>query len=205
MFRARFVAAIALALMAMLVIIAVLMSQKPRVRLSRPRTIVAGTNAPITLRYIKTGEFNNGGYISFGTTLWATNHTSRNLSVTLSAIEVKTAAGWTTRTNLLQPLSFVAPGKPFGALLLQPHAVGYACLKLGDEPSDETWRLRAAVGEQMSVAEGAGRRIKLFPYLLNDRRRGDTNTPVNPFSTKISIFRDLGNVVSQEISPGSEQ
>lgn len=54
---------------------------------SRVRRIVK--SQPITFRYVKTGEFNNRGYISFGTIFWATNHTNNTLAISLSAIEVK--------------------------------------------------------------------------------------------------------------------
>ncbi len=97
-----------LALTATAVVVGVLMARNPTVPVARP--IASDTHPPVTLRYVKTGEFNNGGHISNGTILWPTNHTGRTISLTLSEVEVKTSLGW-TQTRPLQPLSFAAPGR----------------------------------------------------------------------------------------------
>lgn len=99
-----------------------LRSQPPR--LASQRQIVNGTNTPITFRYISTGQFNNGGYLSFGTTFWATNQTAHEIMVTLSAIEVKTGSNWTIRSRLTEPLRFYPPRKPLAPLTLAAAARG---------------------------------------------------------------------------------
>jgi len=104
------------------------------------------TNRPISIRYIKTGEFNNSGYVSFGTIFWATNHTTNTLALNLSAIEVKSGSNWLAQTGQEpSPLFFQSPGMYFARPFLTPHGAGYATTHLPPEPTGTTWRVKVAV------------------------------------------------------------
>jgi hypothetical protein len=158
-------------------------------------------NAPITLRYITTGEFKDHGTFYYGTTVWATNHTTEPLMISLSAIEVWTGSNWTTRGLQSQPLVFRPAGKRLTHPLLQSHVAGYATFELPGRPTSGSWRLRVGVEAQLSGSEETARHFQLYPSLLERRfRDGNTNISVNPFSTKMKFVKSLGQVVSQEIS-----
>jgi hypothetical protein len=175
-----------------------LRSQPPR--LASQRQIVNGTNTPITFRYISTGQFNNGGYLSFGTTFWATNQTANEIMVTLSAIEVKTGSNWTIRSRLTEPLRFCPPRKPLAPLLLQPHEAGFATIQLPGQPTDVTWRVRVDVAEKLTGLAATTKRLQLYPDLMERRLTGNTNIPASPFATNMSVFGRTTQAVSQEIS-----
>ena len=156
---------------------------------------------PITLRYIKTGEFNNQGNISYGTTFWATTHTDKVLAIQLSTLEVKAGSNWTTRRLQGQPLLFRPPTKPCRNTCcshmapVTPHSSS-----LG-QPTVGTWRVRVDVDGQLSGPAETTTRLRRYPSLMKRRfRTGDTNIPANPFSTNITSFKRVGQVVSQEIS-----
>lgn len=164
------------------------------------QTTATVTNCPVTFRYVKTGEFNDHGYISNGTTFWATNHTRTPLQIFLSAIEVKTGSNWATVPLQTQPLSFRPPGKPISDLVLQPHGAGYATVTLSGQPTSGTWRARAEVYQNLSGLEGQAMHLRRYPSLVERRFQGDTNISVNPLSTKMKFVRSLGQAMSQEIS-----
>jgi hypothetical protein len=158
------------------------------------------SNRPITLRYIKTGHFNNSGYGSFGTILWATNHTTNTLAVTLSAVEAKAGSNWIARPSPVQPLSFQPPGKPFAEHLLPPHGAGYATIQLPNQPTGTTWRVKVAVQPVLTGFADMTARVKRYPDLLQRRlQTGNTNIPVNPFKTNMVFFGKPTDVISQEI------
>jgi len=160
-------------------------------------------NAPITLRYIKTGEFRDGdhGALCCGTTVWATNHTEEPLFINLSAIEVWTGSNWIIRPLQSQPLLFHPAGKRLEQPSLRPHVAGYATFDLPGRPTNGSWRLRVGVDAELSGSEERARHLQLYPSLMQRRfRDGQTNIPVNPLSTKMKFFKSLGQVVSQEIS-----
>jgi len=94
---------------------------------------------PITFRYVKTGEFNNKGYISYGTVFWATNHTTNRFSLHLSAIENRVGTNWIVQSRQLEPLAFQGPGKPLAQYYLDPHSAGYATVQLSSAPIGTTW------------------------------------------------------------------
>jgi hypothetical protein len=165
------------------------------------QTAAIATNPPITLRYIKTGEFNNGGYISSGTTFWATNHTSETLVISQLAVEAKAGANWITVSHFMQPLMFRHPGKAVGQPHLQPHDAGYATIYLPGQPTSGTWRVRGEVSEQLTGTADTVTRVWRYPSLMERRyRTGSTNIPANPFSTNMTHFKGAGQVVSQVIS-----
>jgi hypothetical protein len=164
------------------------------------QTAPAATNQPIGFRYISTGQFNNGGYVSVGTTFWATNHTTNTLLITLSAIEIKAGSNWTTQARPYKPLQFRLPGSPFTESFLQPHAARYATVQLFGLQFGGIWRARVTVNEQLTGAARTTANLKKYPELLQRRYAlGQTNIPMNPFSTNISFFKRATEVLSQEV------
>jgi hypothetical protein len=162
---------------------------------------VNASNPPITLRYVTAGEFNDGGYLSFGTTFWATNHTGKPLLIGLSAIEVRAGSNWTTRLVPTEFLAFRPSGKPLAQHLLQPHVAGYATPQFSGWPTNGTWRLRVVVSEALTGSAATATRLWRYPSLMERRfRTGETNIPANPFSTNVTVFKRPVYVVSQEIS-----
>ena len=164
------------------------------------QTTATVTNSPLTFRYVTTGEFNDHGYISYGTTFWATNHTAKPLQIFLSAIEVKSGSNWTTRSLRSLPLVFRPPGSPRTALVLQPYAAGHATVQLSGQPTTGIWRARVDVYEQLSGLAGQAMHLRRYPSLVERSFQGATNISLNPLSTKLKFARSLGQAVSQEIS-----
>ena len=158
---------------------------------SQTQNALAATNPPVTLRWIKTGNFEG----NVGTTFWATNHTSSELVITVYAIETNTGSGWTAASHLLEPVYF----RSTAAGTLRPYSAAYATLQLAGKPIEGTWRIRASVGEKLSGAEGAVTRLRRYPFLVEQMVKGDTNIPMNPFSPNIGVLGRLADVVSQEI------
>ena len=158
------------------------------------------TNRPISFRYVQTGEFNNSGYISFGTIFWATNHTTNTLAVSLSAVEAKAGTNWIAQPSQMQSLSFQPPGKPFAQPLLQPHSAGYATIQLSNQPTGTTWRVKVAVQPVLTGFEDMTARVRRYPDQLQRRlHTGNTNIPLNPFNTDTVYFGKPTEVMSQEI------
>jgi hypothetical protein len=164
------------------------------------QTATTVTNSIVTFRYVKTGEFNDHGYLSRGTTFWATNHTGKPLQIFLSAVEVKSGSNWTTRPLPSEPLQFRPSGSPLTALVLQPHAAGHATVQLSGQPTTGIWRAKVDVYEQLSGLDGQAMHLRQYPSLVERRSHGDTNISLNPLSTKMKFARSLGQAVSQEIS-----
>ena len=159
------------------------------------------TNHPITFQYVKTGESNNGGYITSGTIFWATNHTTNTLAVDLRAIEVKTSSNWITQSRQLQPLIFQQSGKPITQPFLDPHTAGYATIQLSTQPTGTTWRAKVTVQAALTGIADTAARIRHYPELMQRRlRSGDTNIPANPFATNVTYFGKVTEILSQEIS-----
>lgn len=158
------------------------------------------TNQPITFRHITSGGFNAGGHLLGGTVFCATNHTTNIFDIWLSAIEVKTGTNWTVQARPMQCLLIQEPGKPAGSFYLNPHGSGYVTPKLPPQPNGTTWRARARVRPVLSGSEAAMARVRGTPSRLLTRfRTGDTNIPVDPFSTSIHVFGKGTEVLSQEI------
>ena len=155
----------------------------------------------ITFRYVKTGEFNNQGYISTGTVFWATNHTGNTLFIALSAVEVKAGSNWLSQSRVpiqMEMLEFQPAGKPSALPYLEPHQAGYATLQLFSEPTGGTWRVRARVQEQLTGVPEMSARVKIFlGGILGSRNRSSRG---NPFSKNMSFFGPPREVLSQEIS-----
>jgi hypothetical protein len=165
------------------------------------QTTPIATNATINLRHIKTGEFNDHGYLAYGTTFWATNHTSKALEIMVAAFEVRTGSNWMTLPLQSQPMKFRAAGQPLTGHVLQPHVAAYATLNLTGQPTGVTWRLKVDVYERLSGLPGTAAHLQHYPSLMERRlRTGDTNISANPLSTKMTFVKNLGQVVSQEIS-----
>lgn len=166
----------------------------------RPRRLGVITADPIALRYIQTGEFNNGGYTSSGTTFWATNHTSNTLMIHLSAIDVKNGSNWLTQSQPTRLISFQPQNAPYPLPTLAPHGAGYGTLQLPGLSPGSIWRMKVHVAEQLTGPEAAVARVKRYPSLLKVRvQSGDTNIPWTPFSPGFSFFGAGTEVVSQEI------
>jgi hypothetical protein len=160
------------------------------------------TNQLIGFRYIKTGEFNNGGYLMpFGAIFWATNRTTNMLSVTLSAIEIKKETYWVSPLQSSRRLPFQPPGQPpSGMGCLNPHAAGYASIQLSNQPSGTIWRAKVLVAPILTGFEDKVARIKHYPDLMQRRwRTGNTKTRMNPFATNMFFYGTPIEVRSQEI------
>lgn len=154
-----------------------------------PALITAMTNPAVTLKWIP-GNFE--GY--YGTTFWATNHTSNELVLTIFAIETNTPQGWVTASRELTILYFRNSGH------LKPHSAAFATVQLPEQPTEGKWRVRAGVGAKLTGVADKVARVKRYPMLAERRFRGDTNIPMNPFSSSFSLLGPLPDVVSQEIS-----
>ena len=156
---------------------------------------------PITFRYIKTGEFNNTGYISTGTIFWATNHTTNTLSITLGGIENKVGSNWVVQSYEWQPLLFAPPGTTGGQRYLAAHSAGYATVQLSSQPTGTVWRAKATVSSPLTGLSAQSKHLRLYPQILKDRlQSGNTNIPLNPFATNITFFGKFSHVLSQEVS-----
>lgn len=159
------------------------------------------TNRPITFRYIKNGEFNNKGYISYGTIFWATNHTTNTLAVDLATIENKAGSNWIVQSRQVQPLLFQPPGQPVGQFQLAPHTAGYATVQLSSQPTGTTWRAKATVAPVLTGFSATAARVRRYPDMVQRRLQyGNTNIPLNPFATNITFYGKTIDVVSQEVS-----
>jgi hypothetical protein len=159
------------------------------------------TNQPITFHYVKTGDFNNKGYISFGTIFWATNHTTNTFAVSLSAIENRVGSNWVVQYRPMQSLFFQPPGKPMAQLQLGPHAAGYATLQLSSQPTGTIWRAEASIAPVLTGLPDTVARIRRYPEMLRRRIQfANTNIPLNPFATNMTFFGKPTVVFSQEIS-----
>jgi hypothetical protein len=158
------------------------------------------TNSAVTFRYVKTGEFNDHGYISYGTTFWVTNHTAKRIQMQLLAIDVKSGTNWTTLPLPRQPLAFRTPGNPLTDLGLQPHGAGHATEELSGQPTTGTWRVRVDVYEVLSGWKGQAMHFRRYPELVKRRFQGNPNISLNPLSTQMKFVKSLGQVLSQEIS-----
>jgi hypothetical protein len=160
------------------------------------------SNQLITLRYVKTGDFNNKGYLSSGTIFWATNHTTNVFSMNLTAIETKVGSNWVVQYRRIEPLFFQPPGKPDHQHLLGPHFAGYATLQLPlSQRSGALWRAEAIIQPVLTGFPDKVARIKKYPEMLRDRiTYGNTNSFQNPFATNMSFMGSPTVVFSQEIS-----
>jgi hypothetical protein len=57
------------------------------------------------------------------------------------------------------------------------------------------------VAEKLTGTAATLKHIQRYPDLMERRlRTGDTNIPMNPFSTNLTFFESLGQVVSQAVS-----
>ena len=158
------------------------------------------TNLPISFRHVKTGEFNNKGYVSSGTIFWATNHTSNTVAISIAAIEVKNGTNWVVASRPVQPLLFKPPGKPIAEHFLGPHIAGYATIQLTKQSAGTTWRARVYVQPLLSGFADTATRVKHTPEFLQRRMQtGDTNIPVNLFATNMFFGGKSTEVVSQDI------
>ena len=155
----------------------------------------AAPRPEITFRYIKTGPFNDGGYITDGTILWATNHTSNTFGLHLSAVEIKSGSNWMTRPVPSEPLRFRSKGQAVPAMNLKPNASGYATVQLPIQPVGTTWRVRVDVAQELTGFDDLAARVKRYP-----QTSGNTKLPWNPFDKGITHFGNYTNLVSQEIT-----
>jgi hypothetical protein len=159
----------------------------------------ADTNAPITFRYVKTGEFNNNGYFLIGTTFWATNHTTNSFIVSLNSLENKVGSNWVVQSHLKEVLRFQAG--PMSRPLLGPHSAGYAAVQLTSQATGAVWRAEASIAPVLTGFPDRVARIERYPDMLRRRvQSGNTNIPVNPFATNMTYFGKTSMVYSQEIS-----
>ena len=166
---------------------------------SRKKAIIQGQ--PITIRYFKPRQPNTLGYLSIGTVFWTTNHTSNTLNVQLVGIEVQTGTNWIIQRCPRQSLEFVSPGNSDFPHWLNPHEASYTAIPLSNQPPGTTWRVRVEVAAKLSGIEESAARVTSYPNLLKMRLcTGNTNIPVNPFSTGMSYFGHPTQVVSEDTS-----
>jgi hypothetical protein len=156
------------------------------------------SNSPITLRYIKTGEFNDHGYLSYGTTFWATNHTTNTFSAHLVGVEGRDGTNWTIRPFAHQIMMPLRPrGGPLPAHVLGPHEAAYATLELPTQPTNGVWRVRANLSEKTTDANDIQRNLALAG---RQQGTGALGISANHYPTNMIFFKWAGQVVSQEIS-----
>jgi hypothetical protein len=178
------------------------------------------TNELISLRYIRRGEFLGQSHYLPGTFFWATNHTTKRLSITLRAVEVKVGSNWITQSNMIETLMF-QPASPTAAAPhayrfvpyatsvtphgdVDPHGTGYAYTRaqLTNFPSGTTWRVRASVQPVLTGLADRAARIKAYPGdLLDKLHGGNTNFPSKPstFSKRLTYMGRGTEVVSSEV------
>jgi hypothetical protein len=162
---------------------------------------MAATNAPISFRYVKTGEFNNRGYISYGTIFWATNHTTNIIGMHLAAVEVKAGTNWITRWSSQERIIIRLPGKASTQSLLNAHEAGYATIQLAIQPTGTVWRARVDVAKALGGGADAVARLRWYPTIVKDRfRTGNTNISLDLFDQRRTYFGQPSQVFSQEIS-----
>jgi hypothetical protein len=165
------------------------------------RNPFARSKPPITLRYVTTGQFNDGGYLSFGTTFWATNHTTNEYLISMAAIEVKVGTNWSTRLIPNEILMFRPTGEPLPRYGLPPHVAGYVTPAFSAWPTSGTWRLRVFASEKLTGMTATATGLWRYPGLMKRRfLTKDPNIPVNPFATNMVSYKNAVEVVSQEVS-----
>jgi RNA polymerase sigma factor (sigma-70 family) len=171
--------------------------QSPSTVAAVPREIPVDPNPPITLRYVSTGQFNDRGYLSVGTTFWATNHTTNSIGMRLAAIENKVGSNWVVQYRQTDLLTFRRPGQPFEDSLLGPHGARYATVKLTAQPTGAVWRVRATI---QPAFNGVAANLQHYPDLLRRRALGRTRASLNPFATNVTWFGPATYIFTQEVS-----
>ena len=140
-------------------------------------------------------------------TFWFTNHSGKSLAVTLGAVEIQTNGAWITYSQL--PLS----GRLFfptnqgnqgqRADLLAPHASGL-CRLLNQQlilPTNAVWRVKGMVVEPMEGGDAVVWMVGNARLLLEARRSGNTNLPLNPFARNYHRMGRPSVVVSEAVVP----
>jgi hypothetical protein len=171
------------------------------------------TNEPATLRYIRRGEFISQGADLSGTVFWVTNHTTKRIDITLSAVEVKVGSNWITQSSIIEGLMFQPVGRtepaPHGAPVsprgdVDPHGAGYAytSAQFAKLPPGTTWRVRAVVQPMLTGLADRAARIKAYPGDLLDQLHGrNTNYSSKPstFSKRLTYWGKGIEIVSPEV------
>lgn len=170
-------------------------------RFFRPTTTPAG-NIPISLRYFP--ETNDDGSFVDHPAFWVTNHTDKTLSVNISGIEVRTGSTWTSVPGssgvFLGSLDFRNARGTTGSL--PPHGANYGRVSERlNVPADCVWRAQATVQEQRVGVEDVVARIRLQERLMQIRRSGKTNLPLNAFRRDIATWGAPLRVTSEEVLP----
>ena len=99
-----------------------------------------GQQPSADLRYVGTGEVNDGGYLRFAGTFWITNRSDVKIMVVLKQIETKKPEGWIIYTNTLRTLHILPPREAVQVKIDAPAVNG-------------AWRVRLdALGEMMGLA-----------------------------------------------------
>lgn len=168
----------------------------------------AGQNpptAPVTLRY--TGGMNKWWNGAPEPTFWATNHSDKTLGIQLRAIEIQTNGAWVTYSQIPLPGRLMFPtnqGNPGPrADLLPPHAAGL-CSVLNQQlllPTNAVWRVSGSVVETMEGGDAMVWTASHARLLMEARRQGVTNIPINPFATNYTRLGHPSAVVSETALP----
>ena len=152
--------------------------------------------SPITLRYVYP---TNSRFWTAGK-FWVTNHSNKMLAVELRTVEIQSNGVWTPYSNFT-----------FGTLLfrsktkmqLAPKEAGF-CVMLDEgfsPPTNVVWRVRATVSEELGGIAAVASAIKHEPSMLQLRKLGYTNVPINPFATRVTHFGRSSIVTSEEVMP----
>jgi len=162
-------------------------------------------NQYVTLRYVTTGNFtNNNGYVYSGTVFWATNHTDRQLHVSLKALEFYNGSNWVSRSNLWKELDVHAVTAARTMFQLDGHEAGYSSVDLPAWMAPSTWRARFTVVERLRGVAGIPKRVEMYRSLRNLPPNLLPSGPgirvLNPFAKDSSVYGRETEVASQEVS-----
>ena len=171
------------------------------VLLFRRQPVLSPVSVPVTLRYTYGPSKQRAG--ADEPIFWVTNHTAKELAITLRAIEIQTERGWTGYSQIPLPglLYFTnTPGRREG--LLGPRAAGFGSLLAQPVtlPTNTVWRVRASVAEKLVGGEDVVAAVAQEPKMLRIRRlTGNTNIPVNPFRKYVSRFGHSSDAVTEAV------
>jgi hypothetical protein len=160
------------------------------------------TNPPITFRHVDPGDFSHNGTVYDGTAFWVTNHTQNEFRAMHGVIETKDGTNWVAQSRPIDPILFRPVGQRTSPeFRLGPNMAAYAVVQLPSQPTGTVWRLRADFYPVLTGLSDTEARIKHYPDMLRQRiQSGNTNAPLNPFTTNMSFLGKRTSVVTQEIS-----
>jgi hypothetical protein len=166
------------------------------------------TDELISLRYMRRGPLFSQEHRLDGAIFWVTNHTSKTLTITVSAVEVKVGTKWITQSNIVQCLMFqpVYPtwAAPRSRRAVAPHEAGYGYARAQvptNFPAGTTWRVRANVQPMLEGLADEAARVKAAPGdLLDPLHIGNTNYLSKPSTLSNRTYWGKGTkILSAEV------